>query len=243
MRIVAIIQARMGSTRLPGKVLQDINGQTMLSHVVQRVRLAKLLDQVIVATTVEAADDPIVVACKNLEVEVFRGSENDVLDRYFQASQAYDAGTIVRITSDCPLIDPTLIDKVIHAYLQEAADYAGNALTRTYPRGLDTEVIAQPALTRTWQEATEPYQRAHVTPYIYQNPQLFHLASVKSVTDYSNHRWTVDTFEDLQLVRAIYSRMAAKPLFSWQEVLNLLNQEPELQTLKQHIKQKSLEEG
>ena len=243
MRIVAVIQARMGSTRLPGKVLRDINGETMLSRVVQRVRRAKLLDQIVVATTVEAADDPIVVACNNLKVAVFRGSEKDVLDRYYQTSLAYNADAIVRITSDCPLIDPMLIDEVVQVFLQEAPDYASNALTRTYPRGLDTEVIAQPALTRTWSEATKSYQRAHVTPYIYQNPRLFRLVSVKSVTDFSHYRWTVDTIEDLQLAEEIYSQLSDKPFFSWHEVLNLLNREHELEALNQHIEQKSLEEG
>ena len=243
MRVVAIIQARMGSTRLPGKVLRDINGETMLSRVVQRVRQTKLLDQTIVATTVEAADDPIIDACNSLKVASFRGSEMDVLDRYYQASLVYEADAIVRITSDCPLIDPLLIDEVIKAYIKETPDYAGNTLMRTYPRGLDTEVIAQSALSRSWREATDPYQRAHVTPYIYQNPQLFKMVSVHSATDYSDYRWTVDTLEDLQLVQAIYSHLADKPFFNWHEALELLVQEPELQALNQHIKQKSLEEG
>lgn len=243
MRIVAIIQARMGSTRLPGKVLRDINGETMLSRVVQRVRQADLLNQIVVATTTEAADNPIVFECDNLNVAVFRGSEMDVLDRYYQASLAYESDAIVRITSDCPLIDPFLIDKVVRTFLNETPDYASNAVIRTYPRGLETEVMTQSALTRSWLEATKPYQRAHVTPYIYQNPRLFRMVPVQSTIDYSHHRWTVDTIEDLKLVQAIYSHFAKEHFFSWQEILNLLDREPDLQQLNEHVRQKNLEEG
>ncbi len=242
MKIVAIIQARMKSTRLPGKVLKDICGRTMLARVVCRTQRAKLLDEVIIATTVGAADHAIVSECKRLGMPVFRGSELDVLDRYYGAALAHGAEVIVRITSDCPLIDPEIIDKVIHTFLKEKADYASNTIVRTYPHGLDTEVMANAALARAWREATEPYQREHVTPYIYQNPQLFRLISLANEVDYSYHRWTVDTPEDLELVRAVYSRIDSDSS-SWQDVLKIFEREPDLIEINRHIKQKILEEG
>ena len=243
MKVVAIIQARMGSTRLPGKVLKDIGGETMLARVVRRAQQATLLDQIVVATTVESGDDVIVAECECLRVPVFRGDEQDVLDRYYQAAKAYDADTVVRVTSDCPLIAPEITDRVIRAFLDETPDCASNTLGRTYPRGLDTAVVTTAALARAWREAPEPYQRAHVMPYIYQNPDLFRLLSVTGEVDYSNYRWTVDTQEDLDFVRAVYDRLGNDDTFGWRDVLKILAQEPELTELNRHIRQKAPEEG
>jgi spore coat polysaccharide biosynthesis protein SpsF len=243
LKVVAIIQARMGSTRLPGKVLQDIEGETMLARVVQRVRRASLINEVLIATTDGAVDDAIVKECRRCEVPIFRGDENDVLDRYFRAAQLTKAEAVVRITSDCPLIDPEVTDKTIRAFLDESPDYASNCMVRTYPRGLDTEVIALRALERAWRAASKPYERTHVTPYIFEHPAEFKLVSVTSAEDFSSHRWTVDTPEDLAFVRAIYSRLKGQDNFRGPDVLELLANEPELIEINRSITQKALHEG
>ena len=243
MRMTAIIQARMGSTRLPGKVLEDIGGKSMLARVVRRTQQARLVNNVIVATTVKPADDAIVNECVQLNVPVFRGGEQDVLDRYYQAAGAHHAEAIVRITSDCPLVDPDVIDRVVNAFLDARPDYASNTLERTYPRGLDTEVIASNALERAWRQATEPYQRVHVTPYLYENPDLFRLLSVTNSQENSNCRWTVDTPEDLIFVRQVYARLGDDDCLSWRDILTMLEQEPDLVDLNRYIKHKALSEA
>lgn len=243
MKVVAIIQARMGSTRLPGKVLQDIGGDTMLARVVRRTQRASLLDDILVATTTKAADDAIVAECNRLHVPVYRGSEDDVLDRYYQAARMTQPDAVVRITSDCPLIAPDVIDKVIAAFARNWPDYASNFIKRTYPRGLDTEIIRFAVLEQAWQAAAESYQRAHVTPYIHQQPDKFRLLSVENETDYSHYRWTVDTPDDLTFVQMVYSRLGNDDSFSWLDALDLLRREPSLAELNRHIQQKSLHEG
>lgn len=243
MNVVAIIQARMGSTRLPGKVLQDLAGESMLARVVQRVRRARQLDQVVVATSTSPADEAIVDECRRMAVACYLGDEQDVLDRYFRAAVQHGAQLIVRITSDCPLIDPLLIDELVMAFLAAVPDYASNTLERTYPRGLDTEVFGMTALARVWEEALDPYQRIHVTPYFYQNPDLFTLLSIRQNRDDSRHRWTVDTPEDLYFVRQIYQRLGGDVAFRWQDVLDLLEREPELLAINRDVRQKALAEG
>jgi spore coat polysaccharide biosynthesis protein SpsF len=233
----------MGSTRLPGKVLRDIGGQSMLARVVRRVEQARHVDQVLVATSSAPADDAVVAECERLGVASFRGSEQDVLDRYYQAALYGGAQVVVRITSDCPLIEPQLIDEVVAAFRAAQPDYASNTLHRTYPRGLDTEVFSLGALARAWAEAAEPYQRTHVTPYFYQHPELFALLSVRQARDDSHQRWTVDTAEDLAFVRHIYERLGSGDEFGWQEVLDLLGREPELLALNRDVAQKALHEG
>jgi spore coat polysaccharide biosynthesis protein SpsF len=243
MKIVAVIQARTGSSRLPGKVLADVGGRSMLARVVRRAGRAERLDGVVVATTDRPADDAIVAECRELGVTVFRGSEEDVLDRYQGAARATDAGVVVRITSDCPLIDPEVIDRVVAALLADDADYASNTLERTYPRGLDVEAVTAEALAQAWRKAQEPYQRVHVTPYLYQHPDRFRLRSVTSGVDAGHHRWTVDTAEDLELVRALYSRLGNDDDFGWRRALVVVEAEPELADLNRRIRQKALEEG
>jgi spore coat polysaccharide biosynthesis protein SpsF len=242
MNVVAIIQARMGSTRLPGKVLAEIGGKPMLRRVLDRVRAAKRVDEIIVATSVEPADDVIAAFCHQRACPCFRGSEMDVLDRYYHAAREHDADAIVRITSDCPLIDSEVTDRTVQAFLDERPDYASNSLDRTYPRGLDTEVIARSALERAWREAGENYQRVHVTPYIYQNPGVFRILSVREEQDHSPQRWTVDTPEDLEFVREVYARMGDE-VFSWREAIALLEREPELAEINRSVTQKALHEA
>jgi len=242
MKIVTIIQARMGSTRLPGKVLMDLGGRTVLARVVRRLRRAKFVGDVVVATTTRDADSAIIREAERLGVRHFCGSELDVLDRYYQAAQWAGAEAIVRITSDCPLLDPGITDETIRAFLESRPDYASNALQRTYPRGLDTEVMTWDALARTWREAQKPYQRTHVTPYIYENPHLFNIRRVTGEIDYSHHRWTLDTEQDLAFIRAIYDRMGGDDGFDWHDVLDLLKREPELVELNREVMQKALQE-
>jgi spore coat polysaccharide biosynthesis protein SpsF len=215
----------------------------MLARVVRRARRANFLDDVIVATTVESADDAIGAECKRLGVPIFRGSEEDVLDRYYRTAKAFEAESVVRITSDCPLIDPEVVEQVVWAFLNEKPDYASNSLVHSYPRGLDTEVMTMETLSRAWREAAEAYQRVHVTPYIYQNPGKFQLLAMVGEADYSGYRWTVDTLEDLSFVRALYARLGNDGNFTWRDVLTLLAQEPDLVELNRHVRQKSLQEG
>lgn len=244
MRTGAIIQARMGSTRLPGKVLMDISGETMLARVVSRVRrTGETLDEVIVATTGLSEDDAIVRECRALGVPVCRGSSEDVLDRYVQAARAYQLDVVVRITADCPLIDPGVIRSVVERFRQVGPDYASNTLVRTYPRGLDTEVVSMPALEQAWREARQAYEREHVTPYLYEQPNLFELLSVELDQGdngrFGNLRWTVDTPEDLMLIRALYDRIEGDKA-TWEDVLAVVLQEPELSAINQHVPQKPL---
>src|SRR5438270_5909567 len=230
----------MGSTRLPGKVLKDLGGQSVLARVVARLRRSRLIHELLVATTDLPADDAIVAECNCLSVQAFRGDQDDVLDRYFRAAQSVEADLVVRITSDCPLIDPEITDKTVAAFLQAQPDYASNALTRTYPRGLDTEVISFKALARAWHEARKPYEREHVTPFIYEHPDEFKVLSVTGDEDLSGNRWTVDTAEDMEFVRAIYSRFQASDAFSWRDVIDLLRREPQLAELNREVVQKAL---
>jgi len=230
----------MGSTRLPGKVLRELAGETMLARVVKRLRCSKLIDEVLIATTDRPNDDAIIADCRRSSVAVFRGDQDDVLDRYFKAAKSTGAEVVVRITSDCPLIDPAITDKTIRAFLDKSPDYASNTIVRTYPRGLDAEVLSISALTRAWQEARRPYEREHVTPYILEHPEEFVMLPVVGDRDYSAHRWTVDMPEDLEFVQAIYNRMMDREEFSWREVLDVLDREPELLELNRGVEQKSV---
>lgn len=240
MKIIAIIQAHMGSTRLPGKVLRDLGGQTMLARVVRRAQRASLLTEVTVACSTLPQDEVIVQECEGLGIRWFRGSDDDVLDRYHGAASAFGPDAVVRITSDCPLIEPEIVDKVIDIFLQSGADYASNTIDRSYPRGLDTEVFKKSCLDRAWKDALEQHQRVHVTPYLYEMPQLFRNIQVRGETDLSDMRWTVDTKEDYEFVSAIYTHFGNRDDFTWRDVLALLEAQPQLIAINQHIQQKSL---
>ena len=242
MKIVAIIQARTGSTRLPGKVLLDLSGEPMLVRVVNRVQRAQAIDRVVVATTTQPPDNAIVELCATRGWAFFRGSEDDVLDRYYQAAVANHADVVVRITSDCPLMDPAIVDRVVQAILehQAALGYACNFLPqRTFPRGLETEVMRFDALERAWREDTNPAWREHVTPYIQRHPELFRFHGVANDRDLSHLRWTVDTAEDLEFVRRIYGHFG-HDRFSWQDVLSLLEEHPEWMEINQRVVQKQV---
>jgi spore coat polysaccharide biosynthesis protein SpsF len=241
MRIVAVIQARMGSTRLPGKVLMDLGGSTVLARVVKRLRRSRLISQIVVATTTSSADDRIAGDSRGLCAPCFRGSEDDVLGRYYAAAQAYNAEVVVRITGDCPLIDPAIVDRTIEFLHASKADYAANDVPRTFPRGLDTEVFTMSSLGQAWRQAREPYQREHVTPYFYQHPEIFRIASLVGEADCSRYRWTLDTEDDLRLLRAVYLNFRNTENFGCAEVLALLKRSPELGMLNGGVVQKSLQ--
>ncbi len=215
----------------------------MLDRVVERTWHASGIDEVVVATTTMGEDDRVIAECERLGVPTYRGSAFDLLDRYWQAAQIYGAEAIIRITSDCPLIDPGVIDKVIDVFNENDVDYVSNTVDRAFPRGLDTEIMSNNALGRAWRDATLPYQRVHVTPYIYQNPELFKVLQVVALTDQSHHRWTVDTQNDLDLVRAVYERLGADGAFDWRQVLDLMQREPYLLEFNREVMQKALEEG
>jgi spore coat polysaccharide biosynthesis protein SpsF len=240
MRVVAIIQARMGSTRLPGKVLMDLAGEPMLARVVNRVRRAGAVDAVVVATTDQPGDDPLAEFCRQRGWPCFRGSESDVLDRYYRAALVHGADAVVRITSDCPLIDPGIIDRGVREFLarQPAVEYATNSWPRdTFPRGLDIEVIRFDALERAWKEDANPAWREHVSPYIYRHPEQFQIHGVANDEDLSHLRWTVDTPEDFRLVQHVYQHFG-HDRFAWREVLSLLAERPEWQGINRHVRQK-----
>jgi spore coat polysaccharide biosynthesis protein SpsF len=245
MRTVAIIQARVGSTRLPGKVLLDLCGKTVLGRVVERTSRMTRIKDVVVATSSLESDDAVEDECRRLGVTCFRGSEDDVLDRFRGAAQALGAEQCVRITADCPLIDPQVSDDIVAQF--EAADppvdYASNKIPQSFPRGLDTEVFTREALERSARWAKKPYHRTHVTAYMYQTPELFTLLSVVSDVDRSDWRWTIDTPEDLAFVRSIYERFDRRSDFSWLDVVKLIEHEPALADINKHVVQKEIEQG
>jgi len=242
--IVAIVQARRSSIRLPQKVLKDIAGKPMLAHVIERLKKSQLIDEILMAT---AKDNnmSILELAQKYGVKCFVGIEEDVLGRYYNAAREFKVDIIVRITSDCPLIDPEVVDKVIKRYIEnkEKIDYISNTLKRSYPRGLDAEVFSFRVLEKTWKEAKRPYQREHVTPYIYEHPEIFRMANVENNEDLSSMRWTVDEEKDLEFVREIYKRLYKRgKIFLMEDILRLLKREPKLMEINKNGKQKNLTE-
>jgi glutamate-1-semialdehyde 2,1-aminomutase/spore coat polysaccharide biosynthesis protein SpsF len=222
----------MGSSRLPKKSLADICGRPMLARLLDRVRAVRLLDKIVVATTDQASDDPIAQFCQQEGVSCFRGSEQDVLDRFYCAAKKLEADTVVRITADCPLIDPEVIDKVIARFKNGDCDYASNALRYTYPDGLDTEVFSFAALEQAWREATKPSEREHVTPYL--RSRKFRTVNVESDSPVNpnRYRWTVDNAADLQFVRGIYEAMNGNGSFGYKDIFELLRRRPDLAAIQ-----------
>ncbi len=275
MKTIAIIQARMSSSRLPGKVLLDLGGKPMLEWVVERTRRAQLVNQVVVASTLDPSDDPIFEFCNQKDYRVGRGSVNDVLDRYYQTAKHFHANVVVRITADCPLIDPGLIDEAVRLLLSDTGaldlrmklsatrfDFVANRLPppwgRTYPIGLDVEVFTFDSLERAWRTAIPKHQREHVTPFLYEGtpidqlkysipntpyssamtPDGQHIALLHHTPDYGDLRWTVDTPEDLELVRKIVSYFP-DDTFTWKDVLALVQSHSELTRINAQVQHKT----
>lgn len=242
MNIVAIVQARMGSTRLPGKALLDICGEPMLARVMMRCQRATMLNQVVVATTTEPADDVLCELCAARGWSVYRGSQDDVLDRYYQTAKQCAADIVVRITSDCPVIDPEVIDLTINEFLrlQPNCDYVSNGEPpRPYPRGLDVEALHFRTLEQAWREAQETAFREHVTLYVNRHPEKFRCVPILAERDYSAQRWTVDTAEDRALVVKLYEHFG-HDRFGWRDVLAVLTEHPEWAEVNRHVRQKTV---
>lgn len=245
MNVVCIVQARLGSTRLHKKVLKEICGKTVLEHDIDRLKKVKNLNNIVIATTTLEEDKEIEKLVKKLGVDCFKGSAEDVLSRYYFAAREYNADVIVRVTSDCPLIDWQVSEKIIQYYLDniDKYDYVSNTIERTYPRGLDTEVFSFKALEKSYNEGKKQYEREHVTPYIYQNTDKFRIEQYKNETDYSNYRWTLDTEEDLKLISIIYNNLYKEnKLFDFNDILKFINKNPYVVNINEHIKQKKLGE-
>lgn len=233
--VLAIIQARMGSSRLPGKVLANISGEPLIIREVIRVRRAQTLGQVVVATTVDPVDDQIAGVCQAHGVPCFRGHPHDVLDRYYQAALLFNAETIVRLTGDCPVIDPQEIDRTVRAYFASGVDFAANRLpppwTRTTPIGMDTEVVSFENLACAWREAEGKLEREHVMPYFYAQEGRFKVLLVDHEPDLGGYRLTVDTPEDLALIRRIFDHFEGTDEFSLSDIITVLEQRPDWMAL------------
>lgn len=243
MKTVVIVQARMTSTRLPGKVLLPLAGRPLLACLLERLARVRLADNIVVATTTNATDNPIVDLCTAMGVASFRGSEHDVLSRYAGAAAAHGADLVVRVTSDCPLLDPQLVDELIEHCRRNAGtlDYVSNMLEPSYPYGMAVEVMTMTALLAAAAQATRDDEREHVTPFIYRHPERFRLWSVRHATDLSHHRWTVDTPEDYELVGRIFASLhPLKPEFVMDDVLGLLRENSEWSRINQHVVQKTV---
>ena len=237
----------MGSTRLPGKVLRDLCGTTVLGHVVRRVRRCDLVDKIVVATSISVADDLVEREAEAQGALVFRGSEEDVLSRYLEAALQSKADVIVRVTSDCPLVDPEILCQMVELFRRRNAassaqpvDYLSNTLgERTFPRGLDAEVFTTDALAKAHALARDPWDREHVTPYIYSHPEMFRLEGYRQATDQSSLRWTLDTEEDWILIQTVYDTLGAeRRAFTTQDVIEYLRTRPELMFVNADVRQK-----
>jgi len=234
--ICCIIQARIGSTRLPGKVMMNVENQKpVLYFVIKQLQECKLIDKIIVATTTNAEDDQIVNYSKNLGIDCFRGSSKDVLDRYYQCAKEYSVSTIVRITSDCPLIDPEIVDSVINMFENNSCDYTTNFLPNsTFPNGVEVEVFSMNGLEKVWKKAKLPSEREHVTPYFSNHKDEFEITNIKNPENLSHLRWSVDRIEDLKLVRLIVSKIKKRPILM-KNIVDLFNKEPELVKINKNV--------
>lgn len=235
MRTVGIIQARMSSSRLPGKVLLPLAGREVLAHILDRLAVCETIDDVIVATSDQLSDDVLAEWCINQRVQVFRGSLDDVLDRYYRCAELVRADAVVRITADCPALDPTIVDEVVRGF--KAGDFDLFYLGGEFPDGLDCAVFSFSALERAWREATLKSEREHVGPYMVNHPEWFRLGSLEKFTGMALHRWTLDEPRDLAFLQAVFERLQrldGKPFLAG-EILDLLDREPELLSANQGI--------
>ena len=238
MKTVIIVQARMTSTRLPGKVLKTVLGKPLLEYQIERLRRIKAVDEIVIATTTNDTDQPIVDLCNRLDLPCFRGSEEDVLARYHEAAEKYNADIVVRITSDCPVIDPAACEEAIAYFLKNEDQYDYVRLEQ-YPRGLDTEVFSFKVLDECFREATDKPDREHVTPFIYRHPERYQVKYLNCDKDYSHHRWTVDTPEDLELITRIIEEIyPVNPNFNYEDILGVLKKYPDWYDINVEVRQK-----
>ena len=241
-KVGIIVQARMGSTRLPGKVMLDLQGKPVLQHIFERLKMCQNVNELILATTTNPQDNVLVALARENQVKVFRGSEDDVLARYYLAAEENKLDIVIRITSACPLIDPELIDQLILRFINlKDVDYFSQGNNRTFPRGLDVEILLFSALQKAYLEGHKLYEREHVIPYIYGHPEMFRLEEFHAPVDYSKYRLTLDTKEDYVLIGEIYDRLY--PLnneFGLTDIMKLLDSDHEMAFSNAHVKQKTL---
>ena len=223
----AIIQVRTGSSRLPGKILEKLNGITVLECFFEQLKYSQSINDPIIATTLNPRDDIILDFAKEKHIEVFRGSETDVIDRFYKCAQEFSIKDIVRMTPDCPFIDPSVIDKIINFYVNNKFDFVSNSLERTFPYGNDVEVFSFTALETSWKNSKKPSEREHVTPFIYNNPNMFSIAQIKNSEDLTHFHWTLDRKEDLMFIQAVYKQIHKKPILI-EDILQILKKNPEL---------------
>lgn len=241
MTVTAIIQARMGSTRFPGKILKKVNGKPLLLHQIERLKRSNLIDALIIATTSSKKDDEVVEFCEKYNLLYYRGSEDNVLERYYKAWKKYGGDIVVRLTSDCPIIDSKIVDETISYFLNNSYDYVSNTLQRTFPRGLDTEVFSSEALKLTYEKANLKSEKEHVTPYIYNNPLLFKIGGYKGSKDYSNYRWTVDTKDDFELISKILGAFEGRENeLTLETGIDLMKKYPDWAQINNHVEQKKV---
>lgn len=238
-KIVTVIQARTGSSRLPNKVMLPLAGKPLILRMIERVKASKLAGTIVVAITKEKSDDALKNLCDENGIKLFRGHATDLLDRHFQAAKLYNAEAVVKIPSDCPLIDPKVIDRVIKFYIDNITkfDFVSNLHPATYPDGNDIEIMSFSALENAWQNADRLLEREHTTPYLWENPDKFRIGNVSWETglDYSmNYRFTIDYLEDYDFIKKVYDDLyLKKPDFSLEDILNLLKQNPEIQKINE----------
>lgn len=245
MNVVCIMQARLGSSRLPGKVLKLICGKTVLEHDINRLSQAKYIDEIVVATTKEKNDDKIVDEAKRLGVKYFRGSESDVLSRYYYAAKENKADVVIRVTSDCPCLDYKIMDDMINRFFHDDRkyDYFSNTIIRTFPRGYDIEIFSFKVLEEAFKNAKLDYEKEHVTPYIYNKKNKYRLGYYKCNKDYSKYRVTLDTIEDFEVISNIYNELYLnKPLFLLDDVIEFLEHNAEIADINANVEQKKLGE-
>lgn len=236
--VSAMIQARMSSTRLPGKVLRQINGRPMLAYMVERVKAACNVDNVVLVTSIDSSDDAIVELCKKNDILYYRGSLDDLIDRYYQAAKKFGVDIIVRLTGDCPLVDPRIIDDMVNIYKNATYDYIANTIPPkwTVPEGMDVEIFSFKNLERAWSEAKKPSEREHVTFYFWHNPQLFSVYRYNLKQDFSQYRLTVDYPEDFEAVKAVFTNLYhVNHLFTMEDIVNFLKNNPNIYKMNKDI--------
>lgn len=233
---LCIIQARYGSTRLPGKVLLPLGGKTVIEQVISRTNQVKKIDKIILATTTKKEDNALEQICLKAGTDCFRGSEDDVLDRYYQAAKKFGGKNIIRITGDCSLVDPEIIDKVIDLYEKSGVAYATNVIPPTFPDGLDTEIFSFEVLEKAWRETKMTSQREHVTIFLWQHPEIFKQKHLNNEIDLSAHRWVLDNPEDYEFIKQVFAKLyPVKPNFKLADLLEFFANNPEIEKINNMI--------